>query len=474
MYVEEARQLSLSARDRARAGWLSEIFYDGVPGDGERVLSLVTFAEQAQADDLELALTLLHAAALRSWWGDPGEAVRRRVVGAVERMRIDPDDSRVLAIIAMAEPLVRSAWVMAGVERASRFAGEDPDVALRLGLASHAVGDFERSMRILPLAIDPLRADGRLGLLTHAVGLFASSAVFVSDWPVAVGAAGEYERLARETNQLIWRAGAAVMQASIAGVRGDESSAERSAGEAERLLQSNRSSDILSVLQNARGLTALAAGRYEDAYSQLMRAFDPNDPAHHYREKYCSVGNLAEAALHAGRREECRKLVARLDGQAELSADRALLHGLHYARAILAEDDHAEVEFERALKAIGPAWVFNHGRINLAYGAWLRRRRRASESRERLRAARDAFDRLDVPAWVNALAGSCAPRARRAVSDGRKPGTSSPLRNCRSRRWPRQVSPIVRSASASTSRTARWRVTCIGCSRSLESPRAAS
>jgi DNA-binding CsgD family transcriptional regulator len=398
-YVEEARQLNLSTHDQARAGWLSEIFYDGVPGDAERVLSLVNLAEQAREDDLDLALTLLHAAALRSWWGDPGAAVRRQVVAAVERVGVDQGDSRALVIVAMAEPIARSASVMAGVERASRLAREDPDVALRLGMASHAVGDFERSMRILPLAVDPLRTHGRFGLLTHAVGVFASSAVFVSDWPVVAGAAAEYEQLARETNQLIWRAGAAVMQSSISGVRGHEKPAEAFAAEVERLLRSNRSSDILSVLQNARGLTALAAGRYEDAYSQLARAFDPSDPAYHYREKYCSVGNLAEAALHTGRQEEIRRLVAGLDEEAELSADRALLQGLHYARAALADDDRAEAEFERALKAVGPRWAFNHARINLAYGAWLRRQRRVSDSRGPLRAARDAFDRLDVPAW---------------------------------------------------------------------------
>ncbi len=398
-YVDEARRLNLSTRDNARAGWLSEIFDDGVPGDRNRVLSLVELAEQAGDDDLDLALTLLHAAALRSWWGDPGSAVRGRVVAAVEQLAVDQSDSRVLVIVAMAEPIARSASVMSGVARAAPLARRDAEVALRLGMASHAVGDFEQSMRILPSAIAPLRAHARVGLLTHAVGLFASSAVFACDWPIAFGAGADYEQLAGETNQLIWRAGAAVIQSSIAGVRGEVEHAEAFAVEAERLLSSNQSSDILSVLQNARGLTALAAGHYEEAYAQLARAFDPNDPTYHYREKHCSVGNLAEAALHTGRQAQTRPLVAELEAEAELSNQRALLHGLHYARAILADDDRAEAEFERALKAVGPRWVFTHARINLAYGAWLRRHRRASDSRQPLRASRDAFDHLDIPAW---------------------------------------------------------------------------
>jgi ATP/maltotriose-dependent transcriptional regulator MalT len=240
------------------------------------VLSLVELAEQARDDDPDLALTLLHAAGLRSWWGDPGVAVRERVVAA---------------------------------------------------------------------------------------------------------------------------AGAAVMQCAVAGVRGDEERAEWHAGECERLIQAHGSSDILCVLQNSRGLTSLALGHCEDAYAQLVRIFDPADPAYHDREKYVAVGQLADAALATGRERETAALVVELADRAELSADRALLHGLHYARALLAEDDDAEDAFAVAFDAIGPQWAFNRARLNLAYGAWLRRRRRVTESREPLRAARDAFDQLDVPAW---------------------------------------------------------------------------
>jgi tetratricopeptide (TPR) repeat protein len=273
---------------------------------------------------------------------------------------------------------------------------DDPEEALRLGLAAHAVGDFETSMRTLRVAIEPLRAHGRLGQLTHAVGMYASAAVMVCDWAVAPGAAADFAALARETNQPIWRGGAAVAQAAVAGVRGDFELAESFASEAESLDSSNV---ILSVLQNARGLASLSAGRYDDAYAHLARAFDRRDRAYHHREKYVAVANLADAALATGRREAAGALVSELTERAEPSAERALLHGLHYAHAILADDDHAEAAFARALEAIGPEWVFNRARLNLAYGAWLRRQRRIAESREPLRAARDGFDQFDVPAW---------------------------------------------------------------------------
>ena len=310
---------------------------------------------------------------------------------------------------------------------------DDPEGALRLGMAAHAVGDFANSMRILRLAIEPLRAQGRLGLLTHGVGMFASAAVFVCDWTVAAGAAVDFEALAGETNQPIWRAGAAAAQCAVAGIRGDDKLATAYAGEAERL---DSTGNIMAVLQNARGLAALAAGRYEDAYAQLARAFDPSDPAYHHRERYVAVGNFAEAAVATGREDEVRGLVTELIASGEPTVERALLWGLHYARAILTDDDHAEAEFESALEAVGPQWVFNHARLNLAYGAWLRRHRRVIDSRDppasracRLRRARHASLVRSRPAGTASSRGDQQDASARSV--GRAVGAGAADRDSR-------------------------------------------
>jgi DNA-binding CsgD family transcriptional regulator len=42
---------------------------------------------------------------------------------------------------------------------------------------------------------------------------------------------------------------------------------------------------------------------------------------------------------------------------------------------------------------------FDHARLQLAYGSWLRRHRRVSESRAPLRAAREVFDALGATPW---------------------------------------------------------------------------
>src|SRR3984957_20997351 len=44
-------------------------------------------------------------------------------------------------------------------------------------------------------------------------------------------------------------------------------------------------------------------------------------------------------------------------------------------------------------------WPLYRARVQLAFGEWLRRRRRMAGSRSPLRAARDAFDALGVDGW---------------------------------------------------------------------------
>ena len=52
-----------------------------------------------------LAVNLLGGAALRCWWGDPGEDVRARIVEVADRLPLDGYDARLIAILAWADPV---------------------------------------------------------------------------------------------------------------------------------------------------------------------------------------------------------------------------------------------------------------------------------------------------------------------------------------------------------------------------------
>jgi DNA-binding CsgD family transcriptional regulator len=157
---------------------------------------------------------------------------------------------------------------------------------------------------------------------------------------------------------------------------------------------------VLWDVQFARGITALGTGRYPDAYEHLIRLFDPNDLAEHYRKKFWAIGDLAEAALHGERRDEARAVLARVEAAAGPMPSPRLRVALGYACPLLAEDDVAEALFEAALEAELTRWPFARARLQLANGTWLRRQRRVMESRVPLRAAREAFDALGMPPWA--------------------------------------------------------------------------
>ena len=111
------------------------------------------------------------------------------------------------------------------------------------------------------------------------------------------------------------------------------------------------------------------------------------------------IGDLAEAALHAGRVEEARARLAEIEAAAGDNPTVWIALGLRHARALLAADEQADEGFEEALGADLRRWPFQRARLLLAHGQWLRRHRRITESRAPLRDARDAFDALGCAAF---------------------------------------------------------------------------
>ena len=67
-----------------------------------------------------------------------------------------------------------------------------------------------------------------------------------------------------------------------------------------------------------------------------------------------------------------------------------------YAAAILAADAVAERHFRAAIESAQADWPFYVARTQLAYGVWLRRRRRMTQSRAPLREAAETFDALGL------------------------------------------------------------------------------
>jgi DNA-binding CsgD family transcriptional regulator len=400
--LTRAARTRLSRLDQARMEWLREIFHDGVPGDPARVFELCEMASQSlEAQDRDLALNLLLGAALRCWWSDTGPAARARVVAGAGQLDGMEHDPRHIAVLGVADPLRQGSLVIERLHAVVLEGVADPTELWLLGMAAHAVGEPVRAADFLARAESKLRDDGRLGLLSQVLTMQVLDNVELGDWGKATAAAEEGRRLALETGQSIWDTGTLTLTAIMAGLHGDSERAQSVAAEAEHAANGRRLNDLLCCAQLARGIGLAVAGEYSAAYDALSRLFDPADPAFHLTERFHGVMFLAEAAVHAGRIQEGRAVIGALEDDARATTSATLHRHLSYARAVLADEAEAEELFRGALRADLIRWPWPRARIELAYGSWLRRRRRVAESRQYLRSAQTVFDLIGARSWAD-------------------------------------------------------------------------
>jgi len=398
--------------------WLREIFNDGVPGDATRVLELCAIARQSvQAGDQDLALNLLLGAALRCWWADTGPAARAQVAEVTRELTDATGDPRYVATLAVAEPVLECAAVM---DLLSRFNPEhitDGDALRLLGMAAHAIGDTVRSVDFLGRSEALLRDQGRLGLLSQVLSMQVIDRLELGDWERAAAAAAEGEQLALDTGQPIWRTGTLVCDALHNAFRGQVDQAFTYAAEVEMVASRQRLNDLLSCVQLARGAALSSTGRYDEAYPQLRRLFEPSDPSFHQRERFGGVMFLAEAAIETGERDDTRRVMAGLEDVAASTPSPVLHVHLRYARAVLSGDANAPKLYADLMSQDLGRWPWARARAELAYGSWLRRQRRDAESLDSLGSALAGFNRVGASAWADraraemtaALAGQPAP-----------------------------------------------------------------
>jgi ATP/maltotriose-dependent transcriptional regulator MalT len=253
---------------------------------------------------------------------------------------------------------------------------------------------FDRALGFLTSAVDGLRAQGRLGLLAQALVFQSWAAFHLARETLAVSAADEAARLARETGQSRWALAADLVKAALAGERGDFDTADALADRAEAELLPVGAHAMLSLVQFARGRGAVAHQLYSDGFDNLKRILDPRDVAYHPFVGAWALSDLVEAAAFSDNVDHARRYLRQLESLATQTPGPFLLATLSYARPLLASNDNAEELYRAALGTGLSNWPCYRGRLLLNYGRWLRRQRRVAESRAPLRAARENFDAL--------------------------------------------------------------------------------
>lgn len=393
--------LDLAPAERTRLVWLRELYDEHEWSGATRLDAFADIAEQMLDVHLpEEANKALLTVAVRVHWSNADDEIRHRILAIADRLPLPADHPARIALLALVDPETRGAEALSVIARHAISPGDDPGLLRLLGSAATAVGAFDLAPAFLTGAVAGLRRQGRLGLLAQAQVSMAWSAVHTGAMRVGLPAAAEAARLSDETGQPRWRAVAQFAHATLEGLRGDEERSEALVAAAEATLIPMGANPLLALAALARGKTALAAGRHSNAFDELRRVFDPNDTAYMPYVRPWGLADLVDAAVHAGRADEVRPIVRAQEPIARLSRMPQLTVALDFARPLLASDEDAGAAYQAGLDGDLATWPLMRARLLLAYGAWLRRRRRVAESRAPLRAAGEAFEALAIPTWA--------------------------------------------------------------------------
>lgn len=250
---------------------------------------------------------------------------------------------------------------------------------------------------------------GRLSDLARVLFAQGWAEMEVGDWRGAMREAEESARLAEETGGLPWIAAATVLKARLAGMQGNLEQSEAYAAQAEALALSIGASFLLAMLQIARGVSAIGAGRHWEAFEHLRRLFTPADPAFNFGLQFFGLADFVEAAVSSGNADEASRVLDEIERASAPTPVPWVGTMLQYGKAFLAAPEDAEPFFLQGLGLQGPGlqgpgpaakkWPFLRARFLLAYGGWLRRQRRSANARAPLREARDMFDALGASPW---------------------------------------------------------------------------
>jgi DNA-binding CsgD family transcriptional regulator len=165
-------------------------------------------------------------------------------------------------------------------------------------------------------------------------------------------------------------------------------------------------------IHHALAILELGLGRYEPALRHALETFDEEAEL-----VFQSDPEVVEAAARCGERATALRSLDDLSRRAAACRTDWALGVLARSRALLADGDRAEADYQLAIEHLQRCRVVPQlARAHLVYGEWLRRQRRRREARDELRSASQLFDACGMEAFASRAraelltAGEHAPR----------------------------------------------------------------
>ncbi|MGQ5597762.1 ATP-binding protein [Streptomyces sp. ESR1.13] len=360
----------------------------------------------AGTDPAAAAEALAAAAVVRFYSGDAAQ------LHEIERLlpRASPPDGHRLgergALLAawagvVAHPEAADARFALGLPALAAAAAEEPRTLILLATAAWLLDETELAARTYDAAFAARTAQGPLpdGL----AGVAALAFLDQGRWARAQTACAELAAVASSAGLDHATACAAATEALLCALRGDVAGARTRARYALSLVDPRESRSVLVLAHRALGTAATVEGDHRTAFQHYRALFDDRGNPTHYHLSHPVLPGLAAAAVRAGRHEDASRIVDGVErslAEAGASAPRRAAL-VRLSRAVLAPAEEAEHHFTAALE--NPALArrpFERAQALLAYGEWLRRRRRISDARPPLVEADAVFRRLAAQPWV--------------------------------------------------------------------------
>ncbi|MGW3388653.1 LuxR C-terminal-related transcriptional regulator [Streptomyces cinereoruber] len=315
--------------------------------------------------------------------------------GGTERDFLDGLGAALTVRLGEARPALARVVARDGAE-------DDPRLLLRAGSAALVLGDTAAAARIHARALARARAEHRTALLPRVLEHLAYAELRAGRYSRAARTAREGLRAAEPVEQPNTAAHQHAVLALVASVTGDGPAVAEHAGLALGTARPHGLVQAATLAEWALARDELGRGLAAQAAARLVPLVRPGPRGGHFALRMLVVPCFVEAAVASGRTAEARSAAGEYAVWAAQGLDGPAPALLARCRALLAQGEEAAYWFGEAVRRHdGCGNDFERARTLLAYGTWLRRRRRPGAAREPLRDALVTFERAAADGWAD-------------------------------------------------------------------------
>ncbi|MFE2532103.1 LuxR C-terminal-related transcriptional regulator [Streptomyces sp. NPDC059371] len=282
-------------------------------------------------------------------------------------------------------------------------AQEEASRLLSAGTIALMLGDLATARQVLGLALATARSEATPTFLPRILEHLAYAELREGRYHQARVHAEAGLQAAAEHPQSNVTAGLAAVLALAASIAGDPAEVATHAQSALHIAHAHGPGQARTLAEWARARADLGHGNAEHAAARLAPLVHAGPRQGHFGLWMMAVPCYVEAAVLAGHDVDAdvERLIGQYDQWASRGADPPAPAVVLRCRALVAGNEESEGLFIAALarheKVDSP---YEHARTHLAYGMWLRRRRRPVEARTQLRRAVMGFDQCGADAWT--------------------------------------------------------------------------